>query len=519
MKKRYRFDTFEVMVVERQIRTLAGELVPLGSRAFDVLLLLLERRGTTVSKKEILAAVWPGLAVEQSNVHVQISLLRARLGAQLVATVPGKGYRLSSEPVASPAPQDLLALDSPDGRRIAVLQFRSADGAPDHPILARGIARDLVSELSRNSDLRVVAHHSSFAFVTGAMALRDIGARLRTRYLVDGVIDCTGGNLNIHVELLDAVDERVIWVFQQMLSNSDLVKVRDALVRKIGGVVSTHSQHIESLRAMNQLSPPPDVYGQLWKASALLTQFTANGTKDARALLEKAVQMHPDHSPAWAWLGYLNSLDAFMRITGEWHPGRSREYMAQAAKALALDPGNATACRALSIGYRANRNFDAALDAAQRGVEMAPSNAQCLHMLAEAHCALGDASAALISIESALDLYPCPPAWVYAGYGCALWANARLPEALAAANSGLAELPHYWPARLVRLYTLHELGRKRSASREASIIRSQVPRLTTTGVVNYWQDSAEDLRARALDGALSSGIPRGRCLMRARDCQ
>ena len=72
--------------------------VTIGSRALDLLGVLIERRGDVVSKEEIMAAVWPKMAVEEANLFVQISALRAVLDREQsdqssIRTVTGRGYR------------------------------------------------------------------------------------------------------------------------------------------------------------------------------------------------------------------------------------------------------------------------------------------------------------------------------------------------------------------------------------------------------------------------------------------
>jgi predicted ATPase/DNA-binding winged helix-turn-helix (wHTH) protein len=73
--------------------------VALGARAFDLLAVLAERPGRLVSKNELLDLVWPGLVVEENNLHVQMAALRRALGAHqaLIQTVPGRGYRFASD--------------------------------------------------------------------------------------------------------------------------------------------------------------------------------------------------------------------------------------------------------------------------------------------------------------------------------------------------------------------------------------------------------------------------------------
>ena len=97
-----RFGHFELHPAERVLRV-DGEPVALGGRAFDLLLVLAERHGRLVNKQELLDLVWPGLVVEEHNIATQISSLRKVLGAGAVATVPGRGYRLTVAPEPMPA--------------------------------------------------------------------------------------------------------------------------------------------------------------------------------------------------------------------------------------------------------------------------------------------------------------------------------------------------------------------------------------------------------------------------------
>ena len=93
----YRFDRCEVRPAERQL-LVDGQLVPIGARAFDLLLALIERRDRVVSKNELLDVVWPGLVVEENNLQVQVGALRKVLGQNAIATVPGRGYRITLQP-------------------------------------------------------------------------------------------------------------------------------------------------------------------------------------------------------------------------------------------------------------------------------------------------------------------------------------------------------------------------------------------------------------------------------------
>ena len=86
------FGPFELRLDERLL-LVGGVPASLGSRAFDVLLALIERRDRVVTKSELLDVVWPGLVVEENNLSVQISAIRRLVGQQAIATVTGRGYR------------------------------------------------------------------------------------------------------------------------------------------------------------------------------------------------------------------------------------------------------------------------------------------------------------------------------------------------------------------------------------------------------------------------------------------
>jgi len=96
MAPAYRFASFELRPKQRQLLA-DGHPVALGDRAFDVLLALVERGGQLVTKDELLALVWPNLVVEENNLQVQVSTLRKVLGVGAIATVAGRGYRLTLE--------------------------------------------------------------------------------------------------------------------------------------------------------------------------------------------------------------------------------------------------------------------------------------------------------------------------------------------------------------------------------------------------------------------------------------
>jgi len=96
-----RFGRFEICPAERVVRV-DGQPLALGARAFDLLLALAQRRERLVTKQELLDLVWPGVVVEEHNIAAQVSTLRKLLGANVITTVPGRGYRFTAIPNSPP---------------------------------------------------------------------------------------------------------------------------------------------------------------------------------------------------------------------------------------------------------------------------------------------------------------------------------------------------------------------------------------------------------------------------------
>src|SRR5882762_4335775 len=112
MTESCRFGRIEVRLAERQL-LVGGEPAKLGARAFDLLLALVERRERVVSKNELLDLVWPGLVVEENNLQVHISSLRKLLGSQVIATIPGRGYRFTAAPDGAAVGQSNVGVAGP----------------------------------------------------------------------------------------------------------------------------------------------------------------------------------------------------------------------------------------------------------------------------------------------------------------------------------------------------------------------------------------------------------------------
>ncbi len=134
MQTTYRFGAIEVRPWQRAL-LVHDAPVPLGGRAFDLLVALIERAGRLVTKAELLDAVWGRVIVEEGNLHVHVSALRKLLGAELITTIPGRGYRFAPAVGAAGAAPGATPPRTDAGDRASALLGRDTDLAALAPLL------------------------------------------------------------------------------------------------------------------------------------------------------------------------------------------------------------------------------------------------------------------------------------------------------------------------------------------------------------------------------------------------
>ena len=107
---RFGFGPFELNVAERSLRK-ANQVIPLGGRAYDILIALLENAGEVVGKAELIARAWPDVTVEEGSLRVHLSALRKALGDgqfgnKYIASIQGRGYSFIAPVARLPADRD-----------------------------------------------------------------------------------------------------------------------------------------------------------------------------------------------------------------------------------------------------------------------------------------------------------------------------------------------------------------------------------------------------------------------------
>src|SRR5688572_27288232 len=142
----YEFDNFRLDVSNRQLLR-DGEPVALPAKAFDMLVVLVEKGGRLIGKDELFSRVWPNQIVEESNLTVQISAIRKALGERkenphYIATVTGHGYRFTGKLLSFAEEEEEVVIERHSMSRLAVETEGTA--GPDENAIIKDPARQSV---------------------------------------------------------------------------------------------------------------------------------------------------------------------------------------------------------------------------------------------------------------------------------------------------------------------------------------------------------------------------------------
>jgi TolB-like protein len=189
-----------------------------------------ENRERVVSRNDLLASVWGGRIVADATLDSRIAAARRAIGDSgvgqtLIRTFARKGVRFVGEVQKEAKPAALgpeMAAEPgiaaiPGGARqpprlsIVVLPFTNLSSDPDQEYFADGITDDLTTDLSRISGSFVIARSSAFTYEGKAVEARQVGRELGVRYVLEGSVRRSGGQIRLNAQLIDAETDAHLW--------------------------------------------------------------------------------------------------------------------------------------------------------------------------------------------------------------------------------------------------------------------------------------------------------------------
>ena len=135
------------------------------------------------------------------------------------------------EPAAQEKPTAQLAL--PEKPSIAVLAFQNMSGDPEQEYFSDGITEDIITDLSKLSELHVIARNSTFTYKGKPVDVRQVGRELGVRYVLEGSVRKAGNRVRVTGQLIDATSGAHIWAERFDRDLTDIFAVQDELTQEI----------------------------------------------------------------------------------------------------------------------------------------------------------------------------------------------------------------------------------------------------------------------------------------------
>jgi TolB-like protein len=299
----FRFDRRSGVLSRRDDR---GVFIPMvmGSRALDILGVLVDRPGDVVSRAEIMEAVWPGTAVEDSNLNVQVAALRRILDHQrkqgsCIQTVPGRGYRFVPAVTRSDAGPSEGIVHPPPRLSIAVLPFTNLSDDREQQYFADGITDDVTTDLSRLAHMFVISPHTAFGYRNRQADTKQIGRELGVRYILEGSVRRSGHQVRVNAQLIDAETDAHLWAERFDRNTGNLFAVQDEITSRIAVALNLEMIAAEAARPTEH----PEALDYIFRARAAGQKpTTRDNFADRIALYERALELDPSSVDAQSYM-------------------------------------------------------------------------------------------------------------------------------------------------------------------------------------------------------------------------
>ncbi len=366
-----------------------GQAIELGSRAFDVLLMLVESDGALVTKDAILTRVWPDVAVEENNIQVQVSALRRVFGPDRdwIYTIPGRGYRFTAA-VVPMADAEQEREDSALPHRIGgklsrmsilVLPLAARGDEAGQGWFADSVTDSLTTDLARALPVStVIAQTTADTYQRSGADAREIGRREGVRYVLEGSILFTESCIRVNAQLIEADTGAHVWAERFDKARGGLLQDQDEIVARLSRLVELQMINAEARRAEQTDDERPeqsDALDFVLRGHAVARQkgMTRESSESACALYGRALQLDPGNVDALAGIASVRVYQVVNGFTEQ--PGRTvrddagreaalAEADCKLGMALALAPAHPAVLRTRAVLLRARGRFDESLAAA-----------------------------------------------------------------------------------------------------------------------------------------------------------
>jgi adenylate cyclase len=253
------------------------------------------------------------------QVKARLDLAVKDLGATQLKNIaePVRVYSLQvgpgteRKPLAAAAEKPSERPAPPTNRSIAVLAFNNMSGDPEQEYFSDGISEDIITDLSKLSELSVIARNSSFAYKGKSVDVKQVGRELGVRYALEGSVRKAGGRVRVTAQLIDAASGAHIWADRFDRELTDIFAVQDELTEKITAALKIKLTASERVLLASGGTKDADAHDLFLKGRELImgNQRNREVFEQSVACFQRAIELDPNYAAPYAGLGMAYMLD------------------------------------------------------------------------------------------------------------------------------------------------------------------------------------------------------------------
>ena len=497
----------------------AGAPVTIGSRAFDLLCALVERRGQLATKNELMAEVWPSTVVDENNLAAQVVALRKILSAdpglsKCVQTISGRGYRFVAH-IASPAERAAIGhapVPAPapggDSLSLVVLPFASLSNDTEQGHFAQGLSHTVATDLSRIAGLLVISPTTAATFDGRSTDARQVSRDLAVQYVLAGSLQRIQGHVRINAHLIDGGTGRQVWSELFDGDDNDLLAFQDRITGRIANAIGREI-FVAAAHGGMARNIDPNSFDLLMRGIAADNRpQSLEVLQQQESLFARAVELDPRHAEAHARLARSILLQLTQLHAAAAHDDQLLARGAKAAEtAVALGPDNPRAHCAMGLVHVHRGDFERAVVANEAAIALDRNFAIAHNNLGNSLVHLGNGADALPASETALRLDPRGPSigsfWTTKGYAhLLLGVNDDAVASFMRAQSANPMLPR---AHVGAAISLALSGDLKAARQAASLLLRIVPHYRLSQTMDGSRPSSSPAYRRFFEEVLRPG--------------
>jgi adenylate cyclase len=334
------------------------------------------------------------------------------------------------EVTATPHFADPKGLQVPDKPSIAVLPFTSMSNDSEQEFLADGITDDIITNLSRFRDLFVIASNSSFVYKGKAVNVQDVSRELGVRYILEGSIQKSKGEIRINAQLIEGSTGSHLWAERYQRHVEDIFELQDEVVGLIVGSLATGYGGRLRKAWQRRGSENPKAFDSFMRGMDLIDNFTPEDNRRAKEYFEESIRLNPNYGKAYSKLAWVYILDAVEGWDNDYENSMAKGLEA-ATRGLELEDEESWVHWVLGVCHFYALQHDLGIAEFERAIELNPNDADVLADAGYYFTYAGKAEEGAELIYQAMRINPHYPEYYLVQLGQVLFDAHKYEEAIA----------------------------------------------------------------------------------------